>query len=118
MAVNKQDRRLKIKLKLRKRIKGTAAAPRLSVFRSNAEIYAQLIDDKAGKTLLAVGSVEKSIKSAKATKIEKAKLVGKLIAEKAVATGINEVVFDRNGFLYHGRIKSLAEGAREGGLKF
>lgn len=118
MAVSKQERRQKIKLKLRKRIKGTPQAPRLSVFRSNAEIYAQLIDDKAGKTLLAVGSGEKSIKGAKATKIEKAKLVGKLIAEKAVATGINEVIFDRNGFLYHGRIKSLAEGAREGGLKF
>lgn len=118
MATSKQDRRLKIKLKLRKRIKGTAQAPRLSVFRSNAEIYAQLVDDKAGKTLLAVGSVDKAIKGSKATKIEQAKLVGKLIAEKAVANGINEVVFDRNGFLYHGRVKSLAEGAREGGLKF
>ncbi|MBX3165490.1 MAG: 50S ribosomal protein L18 [Bacteroidetes bacterium] len=118
MAVNKQERRQKIKLKLRKKIKGTTETPRLSVFRSNAEIYAQLIDDKAGKTLLAVGSAEKSIKGAKATKIEKAKQVGKLIAEKAVANGINQVVFDRNGFLYHGRIKSLAEGAREGGLKF
>ena len=76
------------------------------------------MDDKGGKTLLSVGSVEKSIQSSKVTKIEKAKLVGKLIAEKAVATGITSVVFDRNGFLYHGRIKSLAEGAREGGLKF
>ena len=118
MAVNKQDRRTKIKLKLRKKIKGTTAAPRLSVYRSNAEIYAQLVDDLGGKTLLAVGSVDKSISKSKLNKIEKAKLVGKLIAEKAVATGITEVVFDRNGFLYHGRIKSLAEGAREGGLKF
>ncbi|MBL7911352.1 MAG: 50S ribosomal protein L18 [Bacteroidia bacterium] len=118
MAVNKQDRRTKIKLKLRKRIKGTAEAPRLSVYRSNSEIYAQLIEDKGGKTLLAVGSVDKSISSAKVSKIEKAKLVGKLIAEKAVANGITAVVFDRNGFLYHGRVKSLAEGAREGGLKF
>ncbi|MBL7920408.1 MAG: 50S ribosomal protein L18 [Bacteroidia bacterium] len=118
MAVNKQDRRTKIKLKLRKKIKGTTAAPRLSVYRSNAEIYAQLVDDLGGKTLLAVGSVDKSISKSKVNKIEKAKLVGKLIAEKAVATGITEVVFDRNGFLYHGRIKSLAEGAREGGLKF
>ncbi len=118
MAVNKQDRRTKIKLKLRKKIKGTTAAPRLSVYRSNAEIYAQLVDDLGGKTLLAVGSVDKTIAKSKVTKIEKAKLVGKLIAEKAVATGITEVVFDRNGFLYHGRIKSLAEGAREGGLKF
>ena len=118
MAVSKQDRRAKIKLKLRKTIKGSPQAPRLSVYRSNAEIYAQLVDDKGGKTLLAVGSVDKSISAAKVTKIEKAKLVGKLIAEKAVANGITSVVFDRNGFLYHGRIKSLAEGAREGGLKF
>lgn len=118
MAVNKQNRRTKIKLKLRKTIKGTAQAPRLTVFRSNAEIYAQLIDDKGGNTLMAVGSVDKSIAASKVTKMEKAKLVGKLIAEKAVAGGISEVVFDRNGFLYHGRVKSLAEGAREGGLKF
>lgn len=114
----KLDRRTKIKLKIRKTLKGTAASPRLNVFRSNSEIYAQLVDDKAGKTLVAVGSVEKSIAESKVNKIEKAKLVGKLIAEKAVATGITVVVFDRNGFLYHGRIKSLAEGAREGGLKF
>jgi len=118
MAVSKQDRRTKIKLKLRKKIKGTTDAPRLSVYRSNSEIYAQLVDDKGGKTIMAVGSVDKSIQSAKVTKIEKAKLVGKLIAEKAVANGITSVVFDRNGFLYHGRVKSLAEGAREGGLKF
>ncbi|MCC6369422.1 MAG: 50S ribosomal protein L18 [Bacteroidia bacterium] len=118
MAVNKKNRRLKIKLKLRKTISGSVQTPRLSVFRSNAEIYAQLVDDKGGKTLLAVGSVDKAINAAKVTKIEKAKMVGKLIAEKAVANGITSVVFDRNGFLYHGRIKSLAEGAREGGLKF
>ena len=118
MAASKTDRRTKIKLKLRKKIKGTPQAPRLSVYRSNSEIYAQLIDDKGGKTLLAVGSVDKSVQSAKINKSEKAKLVGKLIAEKAVASGISAVVFDRNGFLYHGRIKSLAEGAREGGLKF
>ncbi|MDX2172883.1 MAG: 50S ribosomal protein L18 [Bacteroidota bacterium] len=118
MALNKLDRRTKIKLKIRKTLKGTAVSPRLNVFRSNAEIYAQLVDDKAGKTLLAVGSVDKAIAESKVNKIEKAKLVGKLIAEKAVATGITAVVFDRNGFLYHGRIKSLAEGAREGGLKF
>jgi len=118
MAVSKQDRRTKIKFKLRKTIKGTTTAPRLSVYRSNSEIYAQLVDDKGGKTLLAVGSVDKSISGSKVNKIEKAKLVGKLIAEKAVASGITAVVFDRNGFLYHGRVKSLAEGAREGGLKF
>lgn len=118
MAVSKQDRRTKIKLKLRKTIKGTTQTPRLSVYRSNSEIYAQLVDDKGGKTLLAVGSVDKAISTAKVSKIEKAKLVGKLIGEKAVANGITAVVFDRNGFLYHGRIKSLADGAREGGLKF
>ncbi len=118
MAVTKQERREKIKLKLRKKIKGSTQLPRLSVYRSNSEIYAQLIDDKGGKTLLAVGSVEKSIQGSKVNKTEKAKLVGKLIAEKAVANGITSVVFDRNGFLYHGRIKSLAEGAREGGLNF
>ncbi len=118
MAFSKENRREKIKLKLRKKIKGTAQSPRLNVFRSNSEIYAQLIDDKGGKTIAAVGSVDKSIQSSKVNKSEKAKLVGKMIAEKAVANGITEVVFDRNGFLYHGRIKSLAEGAREGGLKF
>jgi large subunit ribosomal protein L18 len=118
MAVSKQQRRTRIKMKLRKTIKGSVQAPRLSVYRSNTEIYAQLVDDKGGKTLLAVGSVDKTIQGANVNKIEKAKLVGKLIAEKAVANGITSVVFDRNGFLYHGRIKSLAEGAREGGLKF
>lgn len=118
MALNKTDRRTRIKLKIRKKLQGTALSPRLNVFRSNAEIYAQLVDDKAGKTLLAVGSVDKGIVESKVTKIEKAKMVGKLIAEKAIANGITSVVFDRNGFLYHGRIKSLADGAREGGLKF
>lgn len=118
MAATKKERREKIKLKLRKTIKGNVEKPRLSVFRSNAEIYAQLVDDRGGKTLLAVGSVDKTIQASKVNKSEKAKMVGKLIAEKAVATGITSVVFDRNGFLYHGRVKSLAEGAREGGLKF
>ncbi|MBI2720774.1 MAG: 50S ribosomal protein L18 [Bacteroidetes bacterium] len=118
MALNKQERRNKIKFKLRKTIKGTTQSPRLSVYRSNSEIYAQLVDDSTKKTIMAVGSSEKSLKGAKVTKIEKAKQVGKLIAEKAIANGITSVVFDRNGFLYHGRIKSLAEGAREGGLKF
>jgi large subunit ribosomal protein L18 len=118
MAFNKQERRNKIKLKIRKRVKGTTQEPRLTVYRSNSEIYAQLIDDKGGKTIMAVGSNDKSVQSQKASKIEKAKIVGKLIAEKAMASGITNVVFDRNGFLYHGRIKSLAEGAREGGLKF
>jgi large subunit ribosomal protein L18 len=118
MAFNKLERRKRIKQRIRKSVSGTAEAPRLSVYRSNAEIYAQLVDDKSGKTLFAVGSVDKGVQSEKASKIEKARIVGKLLAEKAMASGISKVVFDRNGFLYHGRVKSLAEGAREGGLKF
>jgi len=118
MATNKASRRQKIKYKIRKSISGTAATPRLTVFRSNTDIYAQLIDDKTGKTILAAGSNDKTIKAAKASKSEKAKLVGKAIAEKAVAAGVSAIAFDRNGYLYHGRVKSLAEGAREGGLKF
>lgn len=118
MALNKEERRQRIKYRIRKTVKGTTGSPRLCVFRSNNEIYAQLIDDKAGKTLAAASSGDKSVKSAKVNKSEKAKLVGKLIAEKAISAGIKEVAFDRNGFLYHGRVKSLAEGAREGGLKF
>ncbi len=118
MALNKKQRRERIKLKIRKTVNGTATTPRLSVFRSNSGIFAQLVDDLAGKTILAAGSDDKSIKSSKANKVDQAKLVGKLIAEKATTVGISSVVFDRNGYLYHGRIKSLAEGAREAGLKF
>jgi len=118
MALNKKQRRERIKHKIRKSVNGTASTPRLSVFRSNAAIYAQLIDDKTGKTLLAAGSDDKTIKATKVTKSEQAKLVGKLIAEKAATSGITSVVFDRNGYLYHGRVKSLAEGAREAGLNF
>ena len=90
----------------------------MSVFRSNKDIYVQLIDDSKGHTVLAASSTEKVISSKKVNKIEQAALVGKAIAAKALEAGINEVRFDRNGYLYHGRIKSLAEGAREGGLKF
>ena len=118
MALNKKERRTRIKYKIRKTINGTASTPRLSVFRSNTSIYAQLIDDKTGKTLLAAGSDDKSIKASKASKSEQAKLVGKLIADRATTQGITSIVFDRNGYLYHGRIKSLADGAREAGLKF
>lgn len=118
MALNKKQRRERIKHKIRKTINGTASTPRLSVFRSNSGIFAQLIDDLAGKTIAAAGSDDKSIKGSKATKSEQAKLVGKLIAEKATSAGISAVAFDRNGYLYHGRVKSLAEGAREAGLKF
>jgi large subunit ribosomal protein L18 len=114
----KQNRRDRIKMRIRKRIKGSAETPRLTVYRSNTGIFAQIIDDKGGKTLVAAGSNDKSLKGTKASKIELSKLVGKLIAEKATASGISSVVFDRNGFLYHGRVKSLADGAREGGLKF
>ncbi|MFD1630877.1 50S ribosomal protein L18 [Pseudopedobacter beijingensis] len=113
----KLSRRDRIKKGIRKRVSGSSERPRLSVFRSNKGIYAQIIDDNAGKTLVAASSLEKDF-SANGTKIEQSKEVGKKVAEKAVAAGITQVVFDRNGYLYHGRIKSLADGAREGGLIF
>lgn len=118
MALSKLQRRTRIKKRIRKVVTGTAERPRMSVFRSNKEIYAQMVDDTTGKTLFAVSSRDKSIASAKGTKIEKAAMVGKLAAEKAVATGITAVAFDRNGYLYHGRVKAVADGAREAGLKF
>ena len=105
-------------MRVRKIIHGTPDRPRMSVFRSNKDIYVQLIDDLAGKTLISASSQTEAISSLKGTKTEKSKAVGKLIAEKAVEAGITDVVFDRNGYLYHGRVKSLAEAAREGGLKF
>ena len=115
----KQYRRYRIKMRIRKTITpGTVETPRLSVFRSNKEIYVQLIDDADGKTIASASSREKGIAEKKAPKAEKAKLVGHLIAEKAKEAGIENVIFDRNGYLYHGRIKLLAEAAREGGLKF
>lgn len=112
--VSKIARRIKIKKRIRGRISGSAARPRMSVFRSNKQIYVQLIDDEVGVTLVAASS--KGI--AEGTKSEIAEKVGENVAAKALAAGINEVVFDRNGFLFHGRVKSLAEGARKGGLKF
>ncbi len=119
MALNKVERRRRIKLRIRKNIHGTKEKPRLSVFRSNREIYVQMIDDSEGRTMLAVSSRNKEVaEKTGITKIEKARLVGKLAAEKLLETGISQVVFDRNGYLYHGRIKALAEAAREGGLKF
>ena len=118
MALTKQERRYRIKKRIRKIVSGTASRPRLSVFRSNKQIYAQLIDDENGKTILAVSSTNKDLAGAEGTKTEVAAVVGKIIAEKAVAAGISEVVFDRNGYLYHGRVKQLADAAREGGLKF
>ena len=110
--------RLKIKMRIRKTVKGTPERPRMSVFRSNKQIYVQLIDDLNGVTLVSASSREKGIEGEKMTKTEQAKKVGTLIAEKAKAAGIETVVFDRNGYLYHGRVKSLAEAARKGGLKF
>ncbi len=118
MALTKENRRLRIKNRIRKVVSGTEARPRLAVFRSNKEIYAQLVDDVAGVTIAAASSKDKGISSDKATKVEIAKLVGKSIAEKAVKAGVDTVAFDRGGYLYHGRVKSLAEGAREAGLKF
>ena len=118
MKNNKTARRLKIKRKSRVSTLGTAERPRLCVFRSNKQIYAQVINDSDGVTLCAASSREKELANDKATKVEIAKTVGTKIAEKAKAAGIESVIFDRNGYLYHGRIKNLAEGAREGGLKF
>ena len=114
----KLEQRQKIRYRIRKKISGTAVKPRLSVFRSNAEIYAQLIDDNTGVTLAGASSLEKDIVAQKVPKTEKSKLVGGSIAKKASELGIETVVFDRGGNLYHGRIKAVAEGAREGGLKF
>jgi large subunit ribosomal protein L18 len=113
---NIKDRRLRIKKGIRKSLEGTSARPRLSVFRSNKVIYAQIIDDASGHTLTSSSSVELDKKGGVNLTISKS--VGKKVAEKAVASGIKEIVFDRNGYLYHGNIKALAEGAREGGLKF
>ena len=114
MAFNKIERRIKIKFRIRKKIVGTAERPRLSVFRSNKQIYAQVINDKAGVTLAAASSLGFE----KMNKTEQAKKVGLLLAVKAKAAGVESVVFDRNGYLYHGRVQSLADGAREGGLNF
>ncbi len=112
--ISKIDRRNKIKARIRGRISGTAARPRMTVFRSNKQIYVQLIDDLAGKTLVATSS--KGIENGNKTEI--AAIVGENIAKKALEAGITEVVFDRNGYLFHGRVKSLADAARKGGLKF
>ena len=118
MAFSKIDRRKKIKRRIRKHINGTAERPRMTVFRSNKQIYAQLVDDVNNKTLLSASSTSKEITGDKVNKSEQAAKVGKLIGEKAVSAGITAVVFDRNGYLYHGRVKQLADAAREAGLKF
>jgi large subunit ribosomal protein L18 len=117
MALSKLERRLRIKRRIRKVSFGTAERPRLAVYRSNKEIYAQIINDTEGVTIVSASSRDKGL-SIDGNRIEQAAAVGKAIAEKAVSKGISQVAFDRGGNLYHGRVKSLAEGAREGGLKF
>ncbi len=118
MGLTKTERKKRIHKRIRKTSVGTAEKPRLSVYRSNKEIYAQLIDDNTGTTLAAASSRDKELSKAKGTKSEIASQVGKIIAEKALKAGIEKISFDRGGNLYHGRVKSLADGAREGGLKF
>ena len=115
---NKSIARQKIKYRIRKRVSGTPELPRLSVFRSNSEIYAQLIDDTNAVTISSASSRQKDISAQKGPKITISKMVGEAIAKKAAELGIKKVVFDRNGYLYHGRVKAVAEGAREGGLEF
>lgn len=114
----KTARRQRIRYTIRQKLSGVAHKPRLSVFRSNNDIYVQLIDDSKGQTLASASSRDKDIQAQKGTKSEKSKLVGQVIARKASDLGLTEVVFDRGGYLYHGRVKALADGARKGGLKF
>jgi large subunit ribosomal protein L18 len=115
---NKSQARQKIRFRIRKKVNGTASMPRLTVFRSNADIYAQLIDDATGTTIAGASSRQKDIAAQKAPKVDKSKMVGESIAKKAVELGISKVVFDRSGYIYHGRVKAVADGAREGGLVF
>ena len=115
---NKSTARQKIRYRIRKKINGTSATPRLAIFRSNMEIYAQLIDDNSGLTIAAASSKQKDITAQKVAKTQKSKMVGEAIAQKAAALGVTKVVFDRGGYIYHGRVKAVAEGAREGGLVF
>jgi large subunit ribosomal protein L18 len=116
--MNKVSARQKIRYRIRKKISGSATKPRLSVFRSNKDIYVQLIDDANGTTIASASSRQKDIASQKTTKVEASKKVGEAIAKKSQELGIKNVVFDRSGYLYHGRIKAVAEGAREAGLEF
>ncbi|MEO6187749.1 MAG: 50S ribosomal protein L18 [Ginsengibacter sp.] len=115
---SKVSARQKIRYRIRKKISGSSSKPRLSVFRSNKDIYAQLIDDENGSTIASASSRQKDLAAQSMNKVEKSKLVGEAIAKKSIELGISDVVFDRGGYLYHGRIKAVAEGAREGGLKF
>ena len=114
MTTRKEQRRIKIKYRVRNKVAGTAKRPRMSVFRSNKQIYVQIIDDEASKTLVSASSLGMEAMPKK----EQAAKVGEAIAEKAIAAGISAVVFDRNGYLFHGRVKEVADGARKGGLKF
>lgn len=120
MALTKIQRRQRIHYRIRKKVSGTAEKPRLSVFRSNKQIYCQLIDDVKGVTLASASSLDKGLVAECKSKngIETAAIVGKAIAQKAAEKGIQEICFDRGGYLFHGRVKSLADAAREGGLKF
>jgi large subunit ribosomal protein L18 len=115
---SKVSARQKIRYRIRKKISGSAARPRLSVYRSNRDIYVQLIDDENGTTLASASSRQVDIAAQKVNKVESSKLVGNAIAKKSGELGIKDVVFDRSGYIYHGRIKAVAEGAREGGLNF
>ncbi len=115
---SKINARKKIHYRIRKRVSGSARKPRLNVFRSNKDIYVQMIDDENSQTLASASSRDKDIAAQKGNKVDSGRLVGAAIARKAVELGISEVVFDRGGYLYHGRVKAVAEGAREGGLKF
>jgi large subunit ribosomal protein L18 len=116
--ITKTQARQNIRYRIRKKVNGTASTPRLAVFRSNADIYAQLIDDATGTTIAGASSRQKDIAAQKAPKLDKSKMVGESIAKKATDLGITKVVFDRSGYIYHGRVKAVAEGAREGGLVF
>ncbi len=120
MSLNKTERRERIKMRIRKKVNGTADRPRMSVYRSNKQIYVQFIDDVKGVTLASASSRDKEVaeQTAKVNKCQEAAIVGKLAAERAKEKGITTVSFDRNGYLYHGRVKMLADAAREGGLKF
>ncbi len=120
MALNREERRRRIHYRIRKRVNGTAEKPRMVVFRSNKQIYVQVVDDEQGKTLVAASSLDKALAAEckGKTGIEAAAIVGKAIAERALAAGITTICFDRGGYLFHGRVKSLADAAREGGLNF
>ncbi len=115
---NKSTARQKIRYRIRKKVYGVASKPRMSIFRSNADIYVQLINDEDGVTIVSASSRDKGIAAQKGTKSEKSKLVGAALATKAKGLGVTQVVFDRSGYIYHGRIKALADGAREAGLEF